>query len=124
MQEPFRLGVLCSVVLLEAPQVSGLYYAYSHGFEQAAVRLIQEGADVNTEGGTFGDSHQAVSLAGHAIFVRLLLSSGANADTSRGMYGGALQAASMRGWEEIIRPLLYKEADPEANGAVDLFEQQ
>ena len=56
--------------------------------------LIQYGADVNTQGGHFGNALQAASYGGHDGIVRTLIQHGANMNAQGGAYGNALQATS------------------------------
>ncbi|EJT68913.1 hypothetical protein, variant [Gaeumannomyces tritici R3-111a-1] len=77
-----------------APTGSRLYYTCLGGFKQAAICLLDKGADVNAHGGEFGNALQAASLRGHTETVRLLLDRGAYVDARFGRFGNALQAAS------------------------------
>ncbi|KAM7182918.1 Ankyrin repeat-containing domain protein [Rhypophila sp. PSN 637] len=89
----------------------------------SATFIIPRGADVNAQGGKYGNALQAASERGHEAIVRLLLEKGADvnekgADVNAqgSFYGNALQAASKRGHEVIVRLLLEKGADVNAQG--------
>ncbi|KAM6516681.1 hypothetical protein FALCPG4_014855 [Fusarium falciforme] len=69
------------------PRASGLYYACLGGLAGAARSLI-EGADVNAQGGRFGNALQAASSRGHLEVVHLLNQRNANR-TSRKRSGSA-----------------------------------
>ncbi|KAF2827154.1 hypothetical protein CC86DRAFT_274174, partial [Ophiobolus disseminans] len=56
--------------------------------------LLDKGADVNAQGGDFGNAFHAASLKGHEAVVKLLLDKGADANAQGGDYGNALHAAS------------------------------
>ncbi|KAF2718867.1 hypothetical protein K431DRAFT_123484, partial [Polychaeton citri CBS 116435] len=73
---------------------SSLYYAGLVGLQRVIQMLLDAGADVNAEGGHYGNALQAASLEGHTEVVQLLLDSGANVNAEGGHYGSALQAAS------------------------------
>jgi hypothetical protein len=90
-----------------------LYYASLGGLANTASRLVQEGADVNAQGGgDYGNALQAASAGGHDKTVELLLSRGAdvNAQGGGGYGGNALQAASAGGHDKTVELLLSKGA--------------
>ena len=68
--------------------------------------LLDQGANVNAEGGEYGTAPQAASFKGHTEIVEMLLASGAIFDEQRGHYGNALQAASSKGNDKIAEVLL------------------
>ena len=59
--------------------------------------LLDKGADVNAQGGWYGNALQAASSRGHEKVVQILLDKGAEINAQGGIYGNALQAASSRG---------------------------
>ena len=88
-----------------------LYYACLEGLAEVTVNLITiKGADVNAQGGRYGNALQAASYSGHEQIVRLLVYLGADVNAQGGRYGNALQAASIRGHEQIVRLLVDKGA--------------
>jgi ankyrin repeat protein len=56
--------------------------------------LLEKGADVNAQGGYYGNALQAAANGGHESVVTLLLENGADVNAQGGYYGNALQAAS------------------------------
>jgi hypothetical protein len=98
------------------PQGSRLYYACLVGLVAPARDLIGKGADVNAQGGEFGNALQAASSKGHQEIVKLLLDKGADVNAQGGEDGNALQAASSKGHQEIVKLLLDKGADVNAQG--------
>ncbi|EAQ90477.1 hypothetical protein CHGG_02412 [Chaetomium globosum CBS 148.51] len=98
------------------PLGSRLYYACFAGLVTPAQILISKGADVNGQGGFYGNALQAASLKGHQEIVKLLLDKGADVNAQGGGYGNALRAASLEGHQEIVKLLLDKGADVNGQG--------
>ena len=73
-------------------------------------RLLSKGADVNAQGGYYGNAFQAASLRGHEKIVELLLSKGADVNAQGDYYSNALQAVSDGGHEKIVELLLKRGA--------------
>ena len=80
--------------------------------------LLERGADVNAQGGKFGNALQEASYRGHIGIVKLLLERGADVNTQGGLHGSALQIASSRGYKEIVELLLERGADVNARGGL------
>jgi ankyrin repeat protein len=95
---------------------SGLYYAAVGGLLHTVDRQLNRDAEVNAEGGYFGNALQAASFNGHEQIVRLLVEKGANVNAEGGWYGNALQAASSSDHEQIVRLLVEKGANVNAEG--------
>jgi ankyrin repeat protein len=78
---------------------------------------LDKGADVNAQGGTYGNALQAASFTSTKL-VQLLLEKGADVNSQGGGYGNALQAASLacQSIGEIVRLLLDKGAAVNAQG--------
>ncbi|KFY03640.1 hypothetical protein V490_00108, partial [Pseudogymnoascus sp. VKM F-3557] len=93
-----------------------MYYTSLTGLANTTSRLLQEGADVNAQGGFYGNALQAASYGGHDKIVELLLSKDADVNAQGGFYGNALQAASVEGHDKIVELLLSKDADVNAQG--------
>ncbi|KDN68182.1 hypothetical protein CSUB01_10565 [Colletotrichum sublineola] len=98
------------------PEARSLYYACFGGLLKVSRYLLDKGADVNTQGGYYGNALQAVSEEGHQEIVQLLLDKGADVNAQGGHYGNALQAASKKGHQEIVQLLLDNGADVNAQG--------
>ncbi|KAK8851752.1 ankyrin repeat-containing domain protein [Apiospora arundinis] len=105
-EEPDDLGEL----------VTCLYYTSVCGLLYSTRELLEKGADVNAQGGQYGNALQAASSRGHKEIVQALLEKGAVVNAQGGRYGNALQAASSRGHKEIVQALLEKGADVNAQG--------
>lgn len=76
---------------------TSLFYAVEKGHEQIIRLLIDSDADINAQGGLYGNALQVASSRGHEQIVKLLIDSGADINAQGGYYGNALQAASRRG---------------------------
>lgn len=74
--------------------------------EKVVEILLDNGADVNIQGGYYGNALQAASHIGNEKVVKMLLENGADVKAPGGYYGSALNAASVRGHngvEQILR---------------------
>ncbi|CAN9092244.1 unnamed protein product [Alternaria alternata] len=83
-----------------------LYYAALLGLSTVTKLLFDKGAEVNAQGGAYGNALQAASYGSHERVVEMLLNTGANVNAQGGVYGNALQAASARGHEQVVKTLL------------------
>jgi ankyrin repeat protein len=88
----------------------------SHGNKEFVEFLLNIGADVNAQGGQYGNALYAASWRGHKEVVQQLLDKGADVNAQGGYYSNALQAASQGGHKEIAQQLLDKGADVNAQG--------
>ncbi|PZD28104.1 multiple ankyrin repeat protein single kh domain protein, partial [Pyrenophora tritici-repentis] len=88
-----------------------LYYAANLGLGTITRLLLEQGADVNAQGGVYGNALQAASAGGHEQVVKMLLDKGADVNAQGGEYGNALQAASAKGQEQVVKMLLDKGAN-------------
>ena len=86
------------------------------GLTYVAEGFLNEGADVNAQGGEYGNALQAASSRGYDRIVQMLLEKGADTNAQGGFYGNALQAVSSRGYDRIVQILLEKGADTNAQG--------
>ena len=64
--------------------------ALFRGYAKIVRILLERGADVNAEGGCFGNALQAASLEGHNTMVLILLEQGADVNAQGGEYSNAL----------------------------------
>ena len=76
------------------------------------------GANVNVQGGFYGNALQAASAYGHNQVVERLLTGGAGVNAQGGYYGNALQAASARAHAQVVERLLAGGADVNAHGGI------
>jgi ankyrin repeat protein len=99
---------------------SWLYQAASLGHAEVVrffiSRDVDKRADINAQGGEYGNALQAAAYGYHTAVVQILLEKGADINAQGGEYGNALQAAAYRGSEEIVQILLEKGADVNAQG--------
>ena len=93
-----------------------IHYASEAGFLQPLKQLIENGADVNARGGTYGNVLQVASYKGHHKVIHILSDAGADVNAQGGYYGNALQAASAQGSQQIVQILLDIGADVNAQG--------
>jgi ankyrin repeat protein len=90
---------------------TSLYLAAENGHYLTAELLINMGAEVNAQGGVYGNALQAASYRGHEAIVKLLLEKGAELNAQGRHFGNALQAASSKGHETTVKILLDNGAD-------------
>ncbi|KAI1527404.1 Arp Ankyrin repeat [Pyrenophora tritici-repentis] len=95
----------------DARRRTPLYVAVDKGSSVLTRMLLDNGADVNAQGGDYRNALQAASERGHTEVVKLLLDKGADVNAQGGLHGNALQAASERGHTEVVKLLLDKGAD-------------
>jgi ankyrin repeat protein len=95
---------------------SALIWASEHGHEKVVQTLLDRNADVNTQGGDFGNALQAASFLGHEKIVQMLLDRNADVNAQGGDNGNALQAASGKGHEKVVQMLLDRDADVNSRG--------
>jgi hypothetical protein len=93
-----------------------LYYAALLGLTATTRRLLYKGAEVNAQGGYYGNALQAASARGNYQVVKMLLDNKADVNAQGGDYGNALQAASLGGHEQVVKMLLDNKADVNAQG--------
>ena len=95
---------------------SPLYYASLAGLIKSVRLLLEKGADINAQGGNYGNALQAASMGGYDQIVQRLLEQGADVNAQGGYSGNALQAASRGGYDQIVQRLLEQGADVNAQG--------
>jgi ankyrin repeat protein len=93
-----------------------IYYAALLGLDTITKLLLNQGAELDTRGGRYGNALHAASLKGHEQVVWILLKAGADTDAQSGDYGNSLQAASHEGHEMIVKMLLENKTDINAQG--------
>ncbi|KAF5972070.1 Pfs, NACHT ankyrin domain-containing protein [Fusarium bulbicola] len=98
------------------PRASRLYYACFIGLVAPVRDLIGKGADINAQGGEYGNSLSVAAVEGHQEIVTLLLAQGADVNAQGGRYGNALQAATIGGHQEIVTLLLAQGVNVNAQG--------
>ncbi|RMX87714.1 hypothetical protein D0869_02164 [Hortaea werneckii] len=98
------------------PSGSAMYYAALLGLQSVVEHLLECGADINVQGGYYGNALQAISSVGRIPEMHMLLDKGADVNARGGHFGSALQAASYNGLLEAMRLLLDRHADVNARG--------
>lgn len=93
-----------------------LYYASLRGLPVSVKMLIEKGANVNAQGGHFGNAIQAASYKGFEDVVQILLNNDVDVNALGGQYLHALQAASVAGHERIVQMLLDRGGDINVQG--------
>ncbi|CAN9210682.1 unnamed protein product [Alternaria alternata] len=93
-----------------------LVIAAENGQHVMARKLLDNGAEVNAQGGHYGNALQAASEGGHEQIVKMLLDADAEVNAQGGHYGNALQAASEGGHEQVVKMLLDAGAEVNAQG--------
>ncbi|KUL83288.1 hypothetical protein ZTR_09137 [Talaromyces verruculosus] len=116
--------ILCGAAMNNAGEIdrvdgsgtTSLQWACERGHSEIVQVLIELGADVNAQGGDYGNALQTTAERGHLDIAHLLLEQGADVNAQGGRYGNALQAAAQGGYLNIIQLLLEKGADINAQG--------
>jgi ankyrin repeat protein len=93
-----------------------LIWSSWNGYDNIVQILLEHGADINAQGGDYGNALQAASTEGHDKIVQKLLERGADVNAQGGEYGNALRAASSEGHDKIVQTLLKYGADINAQG--------
>ena len=93
---------------------SPLSTAAWNGYGEMTKTLLDNGADVNAQGGDYGNALQAASAGGREQVVKILLDEGAEVNAQGGYYGNVLQAASATGREQVVKILLDEGAEVNA----------
>jgi ankyrin repeat protein len=94
--------------------VVALQAACSKGPDGVVKILLDGGADVNAQGGEYGNALQAASANGHVNILKILLGKGADINARSGRHGTALHAALLSGSYEMVQTLLGMGADVNA----------
>ncbi|KAJ5413837.1 hypothetical protein N7509_000464 [Penicillium cosmopolitanum] len=81
--------------------------------------LLAAGANVNAQGGEYGNALQAAAFNGSAETVKMLLDAGADVNAQGGQYGSPLLAAIYSGHTDTIDILLHAGADIGLSDALD-----
>lgn len=101
-----------------SPLPQPLYYASLGGLEHVVRRLLDNGADINSDGDAWDNALQAAAAYGLENMVNLLLQRGADVNAHRGK-ASTLQVASAEGHVRVVQSLLAHGADVNAKGGKD-----
>jgi hypothetical protein len=91
-----------------------LLMAIFDGNKTAVRYLVEHGADVNADGGKYGNPLEAAIIENHVEIVRCLVENGADVNAQDGKYGNPLQAAVIKNRVDIVRCLVEHGADVNA----------
>jgi ankyrin repeat protein len=83
----------------------------SLGHNEVVKMLLDKGADVNAQGGDYGNALQAASARGYEQVVETLLDKGADVNKQGGLYSNALNAAAVESHIATLELLLKNSAD-------------
>jgi ankyrin repeat protein len=103
-------------MLKEASMAMHCKAASVSGHKKVVRILLDTGAEVNAQGGKYGNALQAASLYGYKKLVRILLEARVDVNAQGGEYGNALQAASWHS-HKVVQMLL--DAGAEVNTQVE-----
>ncbi|KAF4869439.1 Glutathione S-transferase omega-like 2 [Colletotrichum siamense] len=98
---------------------TALQAASEYGHQSTVNLLIDNGANVNSQCGSYGTALQAAARAGYQEIVKLLIYNGANVNSRSGYYGTALQAAAQAGYQEIVNLLIHNGANVNSRSGFD-----
>ena len=73
--------------------------------------LLNQGADINAEGGRYGPALHAASTGGSVQVVQILLDNGADVNAQGEKVGNALHLALDNGHDQVVQMLLDRGAD-------------
>lgn len=85
-----------------------VYYPSLWGLHVLLQRIVMNGADVNVQGGYYGQALQAAAIQKNRECFEILLDHGADVHAQGGYFGNALQASAFAGCEHMISALLEK----------------
>jgi ankyrin repeat protein len=114
INQPWNRAPYIGRMIVELP--NPLYVASYEGLEHTVKSILHTGADVNAQGGEYGNALQAALYRGHVKVVQILVDAGAEVNVQGGEYGSALQATSFRGHEKVAQVLVNAGADVNAQG--------
>ncbi|KAF3010908.1 hypothetical protein E8E13_009917 [Curvularia kusanoi] len=110
------LGAGCDINERDSNDSTPLYYACLNGDVDTAQMLIDMHANIDAQGGYYGNALQAASYGDHKRVVKMLLEKNVNVNAQGGQYGSALYAASYMGREQTVKMLLNQDAKVNAQG--------
>jgi hypothetical protein len=94
---------------------TSLYYAASFGIGHVVLALLEQGAEVDADGGRLGaTAFHAAALRGHVKIMEILLKHGADPNKMDIIKKTPLHSAALTGNMEVIKYLLDIGADPDA----------
>ncbi|CAI7653334.1 unnamed protein product [Penicillium manginii] len=97
-----------STSIFKNPAIRNCYkfmFASPEDSEKVVGILLTHGANVNAQGGKYGNALQAASHIGNEKVVKLLLEAGADVDSQGGFHGSAINAASAGGHSGVMQIL-------------------
>jgi ankyrin repeat protein len=101
-----ELASFCTIFHITVMCETGFTFVFTRGHGKVVRILLDKGADVNAQGGRYGNALRAASEGGHEKVVKMLLDKDAVVNAQGGLYGNALQVASEGGHEKVVKMLL------------------
>jgi ankyrin repeat protein len=95
---------------------SALYVAVERNNQSIIQLLLNAGANVNAQGGVYGNLLHIAARTGVVEVVKLLLDAGADINATADLYGNALHAAAYGGHKTVVELLVDRGADINAHG--------
>lgn len=88
-----------------------LYHAARLGLGKITELLLDQGADVNAQGGVVGNALMAASDGGHMVVAELMINAGANVNSIHEVWGSPLCLAAEKRHEAMVKLLIDAGAD-------------
>jgi hypothetical protein len=95
-----------------------IYYPALWGLHVLLERLLIDDANVNIQGGFYGQALQAAAVNQNHQCFEILLAHGADVHAQGGYFGNALQASAFAGCEDMVKALVDRNCNVNTNGGI------